>query len=614
MLDGAVEAIPLFALAELSFALSLFDGNKHQAWLMSNLNAIESRLAQEYNIVYLQEDGELLTVHFLLTPDEIDESEKDPLHAAAIERLRLIRQLFPKYEKYGSQGYGHKLGPFKFKFDSTHKSGTNKTHLVPQLATRMNGIAIGIGRNQYRPDDWLQYIHSILEIRKLIVTCLEHLRPGLGKYLERTNPVNIGTEYINKSDWQRCFILLSAPPDLPQAAVDRWGFVGENFSEMALGIDRQRYVPSAIALRKYEAYLKTQSRYFASIHNFILQAVDVSVTNFNLSKQPPTANRQAIVEALDRAGIKTDRGHLSTYNLWEARAVLEGYQEEFRQLLGNLIDPEVLTDLVQNETDLLSQVWPLWYFYAYEPQLIVPRALHRVPRKVQDEKSRIDRLIQQAIGKISTEDVIIERISTELKWENSHAIWISLDLQDPTTLYQVFESLLTSLQTLLSPIKPKELARYVIQENHQYVVVIPTVCGRMMNDNAWVLFSASTIFRESSLNEENWFLYIFKPLPTEIREQLGLQAWDLPEIEQANQLLVTIGSLFIVATQVSELNDLPSASDAGRRSCKSTFSTPRKCLANSFMLLLLALTAYLTISTHYPKLSGINALICWKLY
>ncbi|MCA9945100.1 MAG: hypothetical protein KC449_16555 [Anaerolineales bacterium] len=580
-LDSAVQVIALSTLAELSFALCLFDTERHQVWLIRNQEMIQSRLAGEYNVIYLQEDDELLTVHFLPIPGESDEGTKDPLHDATIERVQLVRQLFPNYEKYGSQGYGHKLGPLKFRYDSTHKTGIEKRSLVPDLVTRINGITTGIGRNQFRPENWDEYITKVLEVRGLIIICLEQLRPGLGKYLERRNPVNVGATYINKSDWKRCLDLVNEPPDLPKIATDRWGFVTESSSKLMLHIDQQKYIPSGIALRKYRKYLDVQREYFSSIRNFILQTVDVTATNFNLSKLPPTANREAMIEALEHKGIKTDQGHLSTYNLWEAKNVLEKYQQEFGQLFGHRIEAEMLDTLMRQESELLAQVWELWYFYANEPQQIIPRALHKVPRKLEFEKLKLDRLIQQALANFGVKDVTVELLQTGLKWEDSPALWIRLDVQDPTALYQAFELLVTALQAVLSPIKFQELAYYLIQANYQYTVIIPTVCDRMINENAWPLFTASTVLREAPLDEQNWVSYVPKPLPAETREQLGIELWDLSGIEEANQFSTAVSSLMLLAAQISEFDNLPDASEEGLEMFQDHLSERSEALSNA---------------------------------
>lgn len=579
LLDDAVPAITLPILAQLSFALFFFDEGRHQDWLARNQETIISRLVDEYSVIDLQEDDELLKVHFIPVPGELDEATKDPLHAAAIERVELVRQLFPKYGGYGSQGYGHKFGPLDLGHDSTEKPGVKKTALVPDLVTRINGIASGIGRNQFRPETWDEYIVTVLDARRLIVKCLEQLKPGLGKYLERRNAVNIGADFIDKADWKRCETMVNDTPDLPKVAVDRWGFASETSSKIGSGSFQQDSSisaqpvnknktnigrPAPLNLQKYQPFLDAQRKYFSPIRNFILQAVHVTATNFNLSKLPPTANREAVIEILNREGFKIDQGHLSTYNLWEAKNALVEYQREFKQLFGHLIEAEILDTLMQREADLLSQIWQLWYFYAHEPQQILSRALHKVPSKVVNEKRKLDRLIQQALANFSIENVTVERLLTDLKWEDSPALWISLNVQDSTMLYQAFESLVVALQFVLNSISFQELKYYLIQENYRYTVIVPTIRGQMINENVWPLFTASTILRDAPLNEQNWVSYVPQPLPTGIREKLGIGLWGLPEIEQANDLATAVSSLTMLVSQIAEFNNLPDVSESGQ--------------------------------------------------
>lgn len=102
----------------------------------------------------------------------------------------------------------------------------------------------------------------------------------------------------------------------------------------------------------------------------------------------------------------------------------------------------------------------------------------------------------------------------------------------------------------------------------------------MVSENVWPLFSASTILRQTPLSEQNWILYIPKPISSEIRASLGLKAWDLPEIEQANQLSAVVSSLLFVASQISELDGLPDVSEAGLEMLQEYVSDRSKLLSD----------------------------------
>ena len=126
-------------------------------------------------------------------------------------------------------------------------------------------------------------------------------------------------------------------------------------------------------------------------------------------------------------------------------------------------------------------------------------------------------------------------------------------------------SVVAALLTELSPIEDQQLAYYLIQENYRYVVIVPTVCGQMINENVWALFTSLTILKESSISEQKWANFVPKPLAADAVEQLGLAIWDLPEIENANQLSLAVSSTMLVASQIAEFENLPDLSEAGER-------------------------------------------------
>ena len=105
-MDAAVANVTLPILADLSYALFCYDAERFQTWHKQHESTLESRLAQEYEVLFLEknEDEDLLTVHFVVEEHKLDPEAKDQLHAAAGERLQLVRQLYPTFEKYGSPG------------------------------------------------------------------------------------------------------------------------------------------------------------------------------------------------------------------------------------------------------------------------------------------------------------------------------------------------------------------------------------------------------------------------------------------------------------------------------------------------------------------------------
>ncbi len=87
-----------------------------------------------------------------------------PIHDRTMERVEILRQLFPQYMKYGSQGYGHQFNQLGIIHDSTTKTGIEKKSLIIQWSLRLNTIVQGLIRYDRRPNGWDDYLSIILNI------------------------------------------------------------------------------------------------------------------------------------------------------------------------------------------------------------------------------------------------------------------------------------------------------------------------------------------------------------------------------------------------------------------------------------------------------------------
>ena len=337
-------ALPLSVMADLTYALYRYDPKSLLAWQQQNRLLINSRLADEYGVLYLQSDGTLLTAHFLVDENEIGHADSsDPLHTATIERLQLIRQIFPDYDQYGSQGYGHRLGDvLKLDHDSTYKRGIERQNLSPSISVWANRVIANIARYRFRQDDWQQYVAKLMDTRRHTLICLDQLMCGLQAQVSDRNPIDIGADYVDTDNWREWEHSLSRRPELPKPAVDPWGFASETEDRSPDGVEpdsamkNNGLVPKAIAAQKYEQFLKTQREWLSSLAAFSRQAVDVLAINLNFIRYPSELERKAVEGLLEESGVRLNSVHLSTHNLWDSKRRLAAYQVRFRDLFANL--------------------------------------------------------------------------------------------------------------------------------------------------------------------------------------------------------------------------------------------------------------------------------------
>ncbi|MDY6867083.1 MAG: hypothetical protein SVT56_04140, partial [Chloroflexota bacterium] len=222
--------ISLRDFSSLMFALYLNAPDRYQV-IMSEINEeLILRLADEYQIMVLEEVDKTLIVHFLT--NQIDEkvginSEdkiENKIHSETIKRLEIIRQMFPKFEKYGSQGYGHNLGFLKLPVDESKKTGIPGDNFPPIWVVRLNSIASGLIRNEMRMEGWDEYIALVLSLRQDVVDTLSSLQKHLNRYFQREKVKSfLDKPPFSSNDWDRVKQLLGSRPLLPKVTSDIWG-------------------------------------------------------------------------------------------------------------------------------------------------------------------------------------------------------------------------------------------------------------------------------------------------------------------------------------------------------------------------------------------------------
>ena len=561
-LDASVADLPLTILADLSFALHLSDVERHQGWLEAHEDTLHRRLANQQNILALEEIDRTLKIHFIPSGD-VEEDKSDPLHAETMAKIDLMRGLFPGYECYGAQGYGFKLAVIELpQGDSTRKDGVPATYLPPKWLIRLNSMVGGIARLRYRPDSWNAYLDAVIEIRGAIVDCLDELNRGLMKFYQRTKAINVGSEYIDLQSWQRCGVQLSGVLDLPKSAVDPWGFASETAADSSVQVlTHKGYVPTAIALQKYKPYLNAQREYFASVRNFFNQAPAVWVTNAESGKlHPNDPKRKMILEALQEQDIRTDP-HLPTYNLFEGKTQLPVYQRQFKALFEQYLGEDETTTLERRENEVLATSWTLWYFYAYEPWKGASSPQWQVPQWMDRARRQVKARVQQALETIRTSECRTVLVDYDRQWQDSPTLWAKLELSDPTNLYATLEAFPKALRDALEGVGLGSLIDYLIQEVCQYIVIIPIIRGRMLDKLIWP-FRTLAILQAENVQEKPW-AYFPQELTDVIREELHLDIWGKPGILTANQLSRSVATLRQLTSQISEFEGMPDLTEPG---------------------------------------------------
>jgi hypothetical protein len=562
-----VNSLSLQNLSELFFAIYLIDKAKYFTLIDANRAIIEEKLAQEYDLFAFEEKDDVLTIHFLTYPKDNEENQSDTkissnIHSQTIERLQLVRLLFPNFKKYGSQGYGHQISGLGFNQDDSTKTGVDYKHLPPKWPIRINGIAIGLVHYHFRLEHWEDFFQQIINIREMIVDCLNPLIPGIARYFNRAKPQNLGEiETFTQHQWENCMKMINNPPMLPKPAVDPWG-IAQPESNPNENKNIQSILPASILVQIYNKYHETEQKFFSNLNNFMGQASHVINTNYYAGKLPENSpQKNAILKYLKDKDIKTELGFLSFYNLTEAREAIFQYQTNFRQLFGHRIDKNILTSLEQRENEVFINIWHFWYFFATKPRTSCSNGIKEIPSRVENIIQNLYRKINTAIKDVR-KDYINLKIINDMKWENSQSIYILIDINNATQIYQKIEEVIQCLRNAVDIVDPHELEYRLIDEKLKYVVFIVTIQGKMINSLVWPIRTVFTIIDHKPIEEKLW-AYIPQEIPDNLFDKLGLAKWENEDIDNANSFSASVSNLKLLLSMISKLKDMPEKTEAG---------------------------------------------------
>jgi len=607
-MEDAIDALPLPILGDVVFGLSFVWGNRFDAWLDKNRARILNSFRQETQTLAVEDDGETIRAHFIVgfkrfAGHDVDDqaihtTHDNGLHDEALRRVEILRKLLPDRQKYGCQGYGHKMGILALPFDDTEKAGIPVKMLPPSWPVTINSLFDHLGIYPLRPKTWQEYAQTAHQLRETILDSLQDLRRTLAVHFRRQNPVELLGDYINSANWDQCRLTTNNPPLLPQCAVDEWGFVGEGRlrkrdrtdaslpEKHELGTKKPaEWAEIAFSLWQYRDYLAVFQDFTRSLSNFYGQSGHVLALNPILGKARSDEVRETIRQAAVARGIKTDLDGLSTHNFSEAVKALPRFQEEFRQHFSQFFDERSLVRLEQHEQDAFMKTWSLWYQFAFHPGRIWQNAEQEAFKRLNNAVVQVRRNIRRHFRKLSREGIKATILSEDIRWEGQLALWIAFDAPNPVDLYTAFESVMNTLKAAMGTVEKNELKRYALGFWWPMIVIVPLLKGKSLSKTAWRI-STSVFLAGSALKEDDWWNYVLHPVRPEVWERLGLPVWEHPRLELANEFQSAVAALSLLVAHICDLDRLPELDEQGGRFLQDYVTSQGSHISDVFQLVL----------------------------
>ena len=565
--ESFVEEVPIDTLADLIYALYIALGEEFDSVFLEYRSRVELRFKRETNTFSLEDDGAIVRANFIpdsayaLSQEEHgnEDTESSTLHEGTRYRVDLLRKLLPNRQKYGSRGYGHRLGILSPEYDETEKS-MDVSNFHPQWAKRINFHFRTLGNYPYRPENWEEHAWQILGLRQELSAWLVQLQRALNTFFRRETPVKLYGGLLSESEWESCKQLTETRPLLPKGAVDEWGFADESLAQTSIETSEDMDVlkpnQQSPALTRHKTYLDALHNYLRHLHNFMTQGLHVIVLNPNLGRAA-VGTEAELLRLANENGIKTDQDRLSTWNLHDSFVALKQLQNEFRSRFSRFIPATDLDALEEKESRLIRELWPAWYQFAFHPRRKNQDAVKEFVKGRDETLKRVRRGVRQNLRAIEQESFSALEVRTELQYEGESIPCVLIDINNPSMYWQAVQDTIVALQNALHTDSNKSLRHYVIQFWLKHFAVVPLFRGRALSRSPFVF---PTFALQSGITVEKLHLYISQEFSDEDWDKLNVSLWNREQFQPA---LGFTEDLVVLSLHASQLGDLCRFPDDG---------------------------------------------------
>lgn len=548
-LNKAYETLPLITLSQVILAISSLGNSTHNQWITNNQARVLEKFRREQLWAVFQDNDNEVAIGFLfdysgdgkgLESIPENDSSGNQIFQKTQENLELLRNLFPHHKKYATKGFGHLLWEDFFPFDESIKEVQRESFPIKHFTT-INSIFIELANFRFRPKNWKEFAHSILEIRKNVTNLLIDIKDFLNTHF-RYHDTKFLVNENDFEDYDRRVRKLNSIPLPPKVAVDEWGLVSnpQNLTEktddeLPAIFKNKVELKYSMAAQKYSPVIKTLRDYTFSLSNFLKQARDILFVNAYITG---IKSKTPISQIGLDLNVDERLRRLSFYNLTEALEKLALFQIRFNELLAEFCNPAELHKLEEQESEVIRQIWRLWYFFAFHPERRMQQPSRESKAKIKDIRQTIHKKLNKKLKDKLPRNVQISVIPEEITWEEDSALWITINITDPLNLINIRDKLINCVMDAIATAPGTFLREMFLKLHWKYLIIIPLINGKSMDLTAWKLSLWGRLDRRNL--EMSWANFVLQPIPKDAVKKLNLQLWNSPELEIGNQMLQSI--------------------------------------------------------------------------
>lgn len=453
-------SLPLDAIADFMLGLQYFDPKSNI--IEDYLPKIVERVKREFLVPSIDDDGERIMLHCIIDINEVNKmsGSKDPFNYFIMDRLNLIRKLYPQRKKFASKGYGNEIFLFKMDFDGTEKDIPIYNMPLDWL-TQVNANFHQLAEHGFRPDRWGDYINYIVQCRVNCLDLVKRIIDNLQIFFRRSGKLNILQLNSLNDYWDDSKLKLEKLP-FPKSSVD------------SLKLKKDKLDEKESSISKLDIYSKVYGDFTFNFRNFLMQGLHVIVLQTR-SKGKSNDEIEIIKNQLNKAGFRTDFNDLSIMNLYDSYKSLLTFQRIFKDLFGKFVIDYDLDDLEEQEKlfyGLLTELWRIFTKEGYEKNKKI------IKRAKNEFKKERDNLSNDIITLLKKEGINVELNSIYIDYNKEN--YLICNVSSPSQIEETLIKIINILNKNFNGVLWTDLKKLFLDIEFEFFRVIILVQNRLL--------------------------------------------------------------------------------------------------------------------------------------
>jgi hypothetical protein len=516
-----------------------FSDFEFREWMNGHSQVLATRFVDNTNSIHLDDDGTSLILYCPMILDDNTEpgrrrySQSD-WHGRVMERLELLRQVFPCRQSYGSDGFVLEITLGALNHDPTGKRIPVENFPIRrevELNSRFKNI---VEYRHLRSPSWSVYVDAILTFRRATTAAMEALSHIWKAFLI---PGKIPPQKLK--GWPKAKIeegiRRTSLPKFPRQTTDEWGFVSENLN--AIGPAKQMGLSRN--MRNLDEVGKALGDYSTSVSNALSQSDHFAASFVRFKNEAST----------------TPDGRLFLVNLgnaWKRARTMAG---EFRKTLGDLLSTEQLDTLEISEQSTFYDLWFVAYALHFSPAGVVSFS-HLALREQTGKKrasllSMIESEARSTLADIGKGSSI--RIDSSV---SSTAFGMSLKIICDHVAFDAIDesrgAVVLSIAKAVRSVRWLDLEWQPLEVEWPKISIVHLFRGRALRPSA-ASIDTSLFFVQAAAFEVKFHHTFESYLPAEDLQAHGLSIWDTPAHIELLSLCARLSGFSITAASYEAL-------------------------------------------------------------